>query len=410
MNIHKTPIIIASLLVLIAAIPATLLLSRTPQDTRSKASASSTLYYIPSTTSTTPLQKTLNDEVALDVMINPGTNMASIIKLELTFDETKFTPAANPFVVNTSAFPTTIEGPVSVTGKVFISVSIGSDTTKAIQKTTKIGTLYLKATAPTSGSPTNVGFGTKSQILSVASQDEANENVLSTTSPTYVTIQGLPTLMPTATIVPSLLPSLTPTKAPTPTAVQLPTATNTPNATVLNFTVYLHGIGASGDNANPNASDMSNKNPLTLTREVSVSIYNDQNQLTATKKGSIIYDATQGYYKGTVDVGSNVPLGDYTVRIKDDTHLRRLIPGIQRLTPQTTNTMPAVALVAGDINNDNTINILDYNVLVGCYSDLLPAVDCDDTRKLQSDINDNGDVNQFDYNFFLREITVQAGN
>ena len=98
------------------------------------------------------------------------------------------------------------------------------------------------------------------------------------------------------------------------------------------------------------------------------------------------------------------------MRIKDSTHLGKIIPGIQHIDPNQINAMPPVALVAGDINGDNTLNILDYNVLVGCYSDLLPATDCDDTRKVKADINDNGDVNQFDYNLFLREITVQTGN
>ncbi len=72
--------------------------------------------------------------------------------------------------------------------------------------------------------------------------------------------------------------------------------------------------------------------------------------------------------------------------------------------------MPTVTMVAGDVNGDNSLNILDYNLLVGCYSDLLPAISCTQATKVKTDLNDNGDVNQFDYNLFLREITVQTGN
>jgi len=427
MRIHKTPIIIASLLVLVAAIPATYILSQNPQENRSRASASSSLYFAPTTSQSTPLQKNINDTVSMDVMVDPGSNIASLVKLEIDYDATKFTPSANSFTVNTAAFPTVIEGPVVQSGKLFISVSIGSDTTKAIQKITKVGTVSFTAVGASGVSPTTLTFGVKSQILSVAPSDQSNENVLATAIPAYILIAGAPTAVPSQ--VPTTLPSPTmtlptPTKAPTPTiaattipsptlsatAIPSPTVTLSPQTTALTFNVLMHSIGSSGDNANPNASDLSNKNPLHQSRDVTVTIYNDQNQLVITQPGTLAYNTTQGTYTGTIILSTPVPLGQYTVRIKEPLHLRRLIPGIQTLTPQKANVMPIVALVAGDTNNDNTINILDYNTLVGCYSDLLPAADCDDTRKVQADLDDNGAVNQFDYNLFLREITVQAGN
>lgn len=416
--IHKPTVIISGLLVLLAALPAYFLLAETPQDTRSKAAASTSLYFSPSTNGDTPIQK-LNDEVvAFDVMIDPGTNMASMVKLEINYDAEYFTPASTPFTVNSAVFPTTIEGPVLLSGKVLVSVSIGSDSTKAVNKISKVGTLYLKTKAnPTVYGPTEISFGTKSQILSVGQYDQSTENVLATTQPAYVAIALPPTAVPTSTpeptAVPTLIPTLTLTPTPTiivPTATPVATAIPQPLTSTLSFTVGLHGIGTIGDNANLYASDYSNKSPLHTQKNIEVKIYDDQNNLTTTKQGTIEYNNVEGVYMGTVELGTDVPEGDYTVRIKDQTHLGKIIPGIHRIVPEQTNTMPAVALVAGDINGDNTLNILDYNILVGCYSDLLPAVDCDATRKLKSDVNDNGDVNQFDYNLFLREITVQTGN
>lgn len=411
----KKQILIASLLILMAAIPVTLLLTQEEQDTRSRASASSSLSYTPNTTSTTPLEKNVGDPIALDIIVNPGNNLPSLIKLEMLYDATKFDPAQTPFTVNTTAFPSTIEGPIVLEGKVLVSVSIGNDVTKAIQQPTKVGTLNLIAKAGTNGTASLLAFGDQSQILSLAENDEATENVLATTQPSFITIAA-PTVIATGTATPTISittePTLQPTLSPTPTVSLISTLTPTvnPTTTTLSFTVFMHGIGNSGDNANPTANDMSNKQPLHPTREIMVALYDDQNQLTATKTGVITYDTANGSFKGLIDIGDVIQSGVYTIRVKEGTHLRRLVPGIQQLTPLTVNSLPVFDIIAGDANNDNKINILDYNLLVGCYSDLLPAISCTDENKVKTDLNDNGQVNQFDYNLFLREITVQAGN
>jgi Dockerin type I domain len=428
-------LMLGSLLLVLVAIPATIFLAQQTQENRSRAAASTTLYFAPSATASNAVQANVGDTKSFDVMINPGSNLPSVVKLVMQYDTTKFQAGATPFVVNSAAFPTTIEGPVVVNGQVLISVSIGSDPTKAVKTVTKIGTLTLTAIAPTATAPTTLTFGSNSQVLSIAQADQSNENVLSTTTPTYVSIlsSAIPTTTSTPTVTPTNAPTTvtptvqpTATKAPTPTptimATTIPTSTSiptqvatisptiNPSSTVLSFSVLLHGIGNSGDNANPTASDLSNKSPLHPQRTVLVSLYNDQNQLTATKSGVITYNPTNGNYTGSVDFGNTVPDGDYIVKIKDDTHLQRIVPGINHITPQQNNLMPGVTLVAGDINNDNAVNILDYNLLIGCYSDLLPAISCTDANTVLADLNDDGHVNQTDYNFFLREITVQSGN
>lgn len=412
--IHKTQLLIGSLLVILAAVPVSILLTQEPQDTRSRATSSTTLTYAPSTTDTSPLQKNIGDNVTVDIIVNPGSNLPSLVKLEMIYDTTKFQVAANPFIVNTTAFPTTIEGPVLQEGKVLISLSIGNDTTKAIQTPTKVGTLNLIAKAPTGGIPTQISFGSRSQVLSLAQSDEATENVLATTQPSYIAIASPITPTTIAIVPPTTNPSAVPTTTPLPTVTTVPTAIPTPTvnpqSTALSLNVFLHGIGSSGDNANPFASDMSTKTPLHPTRDITVFVYNDQNQLSTTKTGLVTYDPTSGSFKGIVDLGNTLEQGDYTIRVKEDTHLRRLVPGIQQLNAATVNSLPAITVIAGDVNGDNTLNILDYNLIVGCYSDLLPAISCTPENKVLTDLNDNGDVNQFDYNLFLREITVQSGN
>jgi hypothetical protein len=436
---RKKIITVLSLLVILAVIPATLFVTQQKTQENSNASASTQLYLSPNTTVSVPQQVNVGNTVSFDVMINPGTNLPSVVKLVLQYDPTKFQASTTPFTVNASAFPSTLEGPIVQNGMVVASVSIGSDVTKAISTVTKVGTLTLTAIAPTTTGASTVSFGANSQVLSVASADQSNENVLSTTTPAYIMINATAnptvplTLAPTATSVPPTavqpttllspsqsvsptvfatlvpLPTISPTQIP-PTQVLQPTPTLAPATSYLTFTVFLHGIGNSGDNANPDSSTLSNKNPVRQQRNVTAYVYNDQNQLTATQTGTITYDSTNGDYTGNVDFGNSIPDGYYTVLLKEDTHLRKSVPGIIHITPQQNNTMPAVTLVTGDVNSDNIINILDYNILIGCYSDLLPAVSCNANSKVISDLNDDGFVNQTDYNLFLREITVQNGN
>ena len=196
--------------------------------------------------------------------------------------------------------------------------------------------------------------------------------------------------------------------------VPTPEPTNTPTPTTpltqISLTVLLDGIGSRGDNANPTASSLSNKNPQHTVVPASLQLFNSQNQLLAQGTGNITYNSTAGDFTGSVFAGDFVNSGNYTLKIKTDKYLRKLVPGIQVITAGENNILPSVALVAGDSNNDNALNILDYNILLDCYSDLTVAVDCSNTaKKVSADFNDDGLVNQVDYNLFIREISTQPG-
>lgn len=185
----------------------------------------------------------------------------------------------------------------------------------------------------------------------------------------------------------------------------------TPNSTDLNFTILLHGIGNSGDNANPTASSLSNKDPLHKTRDLTVQIYNQSNTKVFEKTDATIsYNAANGNFLGTVALPTNFQTGVYTVYVQSPHYLKKRLPGILTITVNQNNTMPAVHLVTGDVKIDNALNILDYNIIIGCYSDFAPAVSCTPELKENSDITDDGEVNQFDYNLFLRDLSVQNGD
>ena len=129
------------------------------------------------------------------------------------------------------------------------------------------------------------------------------------------------------------------------------------------------------------------------------------------KDGLVNYNQPNGNFTGNIDLGNSIPTGIYTVKIKSDQFLNNFVPGIQRILQNQTNILPLTILTSGDINNDNRINVLDYNILIDCFSDLKPARNCSDhSKKLSSDITDEGDVKKFDYNLFLRELNNIKGD
>ena len=196
---------------------------------------------------------------------------------------------------------------------------------------------------------------------------------------------------------------------PVPSSPVNPTAqpTSGTNGTRLSVTLLLHGIGTGGDNVSPQATGISN--PIHPSRLLTVDIYDANNQLKASKLGTVNFNPVAGNFQGIVDMG-NLPTDVYVIKIRTDHFLRKMIPGIQQITSGILNIIPTAALVTGDTTNDNTLSVADYNLLLDCFSDLSQPKNCVDAAKKQAtDINDDGNVNQFDYNLLLRELSVQSG-
>jgi hypothetical protein len=58
---------------------------------------------------------------------------------------------------------------------------------------------------------------------------------------------------------------------------------------------------------------------------------------------------------------------------------------------------------AGDVNNDNALNILDYNAILGCVGDKKNTSTC--TTGNAADLNDDGAIDGVDLNIFLVSLT-----
>jgi len=125
-------------------------------------------------------------------------------------------------VPNATVFPSVLEGPVYTPGKISVTLSVGPDPTKSIQTKAKAATVTFKAIANTSGAPTLVSYGASTQALSIGSNDQASENVLSSSTPATIVIGGaagptvpIPTEVPSPTAVITPAPTEVPTPAPT---------------------------------------------------------------------------------------------------------------------------------------------------------------------------------------------------
>lgn len=405
----KKIILSVILFALLISIPLTLSQLSKPQEQRSRAAGSVTLSFTPISSTTNPIQATIGSPIDLDMYIDPVNSPVTFLRYQVIFDATKIKPvSANPFDLNTSVF-SNVEGPIITSNTISQSISIGSDPTKVITKKTKVGTLHFTAVGNTNGATTSVIFGTISQALSSGADTQASQNVLSTTIPAIITIGG--------TITQS--PSQTPTATPHPTQIPVPTVTGT----ALNFTLLLHGVGSAGDNPNPTDSTLSNKSPLHPQRNLLVQVFNTSNQVVASNTAPIIYDSDSGTFQGEVGLAKTLPSGNYSIKIQTDRYLRKLIPGIQEITAGQETQVSTTQMVTGDTNNDNVLNILDYNALLDCGYGLLNPLPMNDPNSVfhssfcqvhtpteDIDLNDDGVINSTDYNLFLRELSVQNGD
>lgn len=396
---------LAAVLFLLISIPLTLALVSQQQNTRSKAAASTTLYFEPTSSSSSPITKNIGDPIDLDIYVDPGSNLVTFVRYQLTFDTTKVQLSpTEPITLNSNVF-SSVEGPVVANGTVAQSVSIGSDPTKAIQKVTKIGTLHFKAIGPTAQTPTSIVFGNLTQSLSSGGADQAGQNILSSTTPANIIINGTTDTSPQ--------PSIVVTSIPQPTI----------NGTSIAFTIILHGIGIGGDNPNPSGNSLSNKNPLHPQRNLAYEVSDTNNNIIASGSAPISFEPNEGFFTGRVGIDKSVQPGNYNIKVKTDGYLRRLVPGIIQIKANEENKLPATHLVAADTNGDNFLNVIDYNALLDCgYGrvDPLPMSDANapfNTQECQVhkpavnvDVDDNGVINSYDYNLFIRELSVQNGD
>ena len=200
---------------------------------------------------------------------------------------------------------------------------------------------------------------------------------------------------PTAT----LTPTATATSVPGATNTPTPTATGTASGARLSLTLNLAGIFA-------------NKSIRTPQRNILVEFYNASNTLVGTGitlPTALSYNTGTGKFTGTVNV-ANIPAGNYTVKIKSDRYLKKVLPNIVTIASATQLiTIPEITLAVGDINGDNINDVRDYNMLVSCFATKATSAACGGNR-INADLDDDGDINEVDYNILIRSFSNRQGD
>ncbi len=164
--------------------------------------------------------------------------------------------------------------------------------------------------------------------------------------------------------------------------------------TLLAMEFPLLGISyRSGDNNHPNINwDW-----------VNVQVYNINNIQVANIWNNNVYNNIPGAFVDYADLGPNFPAGNYYVHVRMNNTLGQYVYGINVVQGLETfvllNTIqvgPTKTIRAGDIDNNNQLDILDYNDLMSCYGNK----SCNFHN--QSDLNRDGNVDGVDYNIWLR--------
>ena len=172
-----------------------------------------------------------------------------------------------------------------------------------------------------------------------------------------------------------------------------------------------HGLGTCGDNSNPSSGG--NTNPVHTTRNITLNISTTNNNLVSGSpfSGQVSYVPSSQNFQGTISV-PNLSPGQYLVNVKMDGFLGKQIPTVISVIQGKQVDLPELYVTTGDINNDNQLDIEDYNILISCYGSKYTTSSClapATSKSPGADIDDDGSVNGSDYNLFLRELSVQKG-
>ncbi|MEK7092581.1 MAG: dockerin type I domain-containing protein, partial [Patescibacteria group bacterium] len=132
---------------------------------------------------------------------------------------------------------------------------------------------------------------------------------------------------------------------------------------------------------------------------------NQSNAVGAPRTGTITFNS--GTHTAFLNIGALNP-GNYIFKIKLDKYLRKQFPGFIEITSSNQQvSLPEITLIAGDVNNDNQLNIADYHGLVSCFLEKANGASC--VNKDNADLNEDGVTDEFDINILIRNLAIRQG-
>lgn len=199
-------------------------------------------------------------------------------------------------------------------------------------------------------------------------------------------------------IVPTVIPSI-------PITVNL-----APNNTLLNLTVNF-----------PNLLEGSTTSVAPQEKQVTVELY-DTNNVRVYEASGILTPIATAFsgtpqtaktYTGTINLDQNITTGVYTIKVKIQKYLVRKLPKSVNITARQTTEAPSVSLIAGDIDNNNQIDLADFNIWLACFEktiqDTVNGVSCTNT-----DLNEDGQLDnsavKSDYLILMKSFSSISGD
>jgi len=189
----KKLLLLGFIVVLMVVIPLTVYLVQQQQKLKVGAQQASSLSFTVTQGSQATISKP-TDPASFDVMLDPSTNQVSFVKLVINYDITKL--KAITFTPDTTNFPSTLQTADlgTTTGKATITLSVGQSANNIITGSPprKVATISFNALSTATAGTTQISFDrdptSGTQVLSVGTGDQFNENVLANTTPATITI------------------------------------------------------------------------------------------------------------------------------------------------------------------------------------------------------------------------------
>jgi hypothetical protein len=179
------------------------------------------------------------------------------------------------------------------------------------------------------------------------------------------------------------------------------------------FNIGLDVIGTTGTHKNATLTNPTT-DPKTKSRVLKVSIKDSTDKEVLAKDGTLTFNAATGRYDGVLDLGVTLPTGitsgtAYRFKVGTPGYKSSALPEAETITTgqvTTTNPPSPVNLTAGDADGNGDLGVGDFTVILDCQGKDPSTVT---TCKL-ADVDDNGTIDQFDYNLYLEEYQFNLGN
>lgn len=179
-----------------------------------------------------------------------------------------------------------------------------------------------------------------------------------------------------------------------------PTIPVTSGSTGLKLSVGVPGVGPKLD------SNFDNPTPVNSSRIASVQLFDSTNTSTHSGQIPLNFNLSTGKFEGNVNYGTNIPTGDYTLKIHLDNTLIKSVPGIVKIIQaKADNTASSVMLVPGDLNSDSSLGIIDWTFMIACIKN---ETACTPDVRALADLQDNGIVDEYDVQILQRGFAIRT--